>query len=146
MPHARARVCVYVCCVCGSICGMLCCCRVFCVVAVYFCRVWAAMHLYGAPEKVVQFIIHSCAPITTLVKCPFSVHQQYISICRQKDAHQSAATHSRQAACETPPVANQSLTSKSFTGSSTTSSSHHTGPLLPSPCDYACLRESDLAV
>ena len=86
-----------------------------------------------------------------------SAHQQYMSICRQKRCS-SVCRNSllcghpiyksmsyRQAACETPPVANGSLTSKSFTASSTTSSSHHMEPLLPSPCVYACVRESDIA-
>ena len=82
-----------------------------------------------------------------------SAHQQYMSICRQKrcssvfrnslpGGHTIYKSMSYpQAACETPPVANGSLTSKSFTASSTTSSSHHMEPLLPSPCVYACVRE-----
>ena len=85
-----------------------------------------------------------------------SAHQQYISICPQKRCslvcrnsfpcgHSICKSMSyRQAACETPPVANGSLTSTSFTASSTTSSSHHMEPLLRSPCVYTCVRESDL--
>ena len=186
-------MCMCVCCVCGGICGVLCCCRIRVLCC---CRVLSCLSSHA-------FVRHVCMtcqsahctcvlPLTcrrktnsvSKIRCStiafrakkdssvhisfmrtydharevtISAHQQYMSICRQKRCS-SVCRNSllcghpiyksmsyRQAACETPPVANGSLTSKSFTASSTTSSSHHMEPQLPSPCVYACVRESDLA-